>query len=329
MKKNRFWVSGWLVTLFALAGGRLLAGDGGAPTQSVVHIVPVRPNPAFASSRPLPPGIVITNSAANPGPIVAVPPRLPLPVPPVPVQTELPKSVIAWDADNKEVTVKGGTPEARFTFSLTNLSSSNVTIRAVQTSCGCTAAHLPAMPWTLAAGTNSQFDVTMNLLGKIGMVTKTITISSDCGIKILFVKTTIEPAVTPVAAAMGDRQKNQQLALADRQAVFKGDCAKCHVEPTVGKTGKELYAAACGICHDSEHRASMVPDLRALNHDTNPEFWKTMTEHGKPASLMPAFAVKEDGILTDAQIASLVDFLSKTVPAKATAQVATPAHPTQ
>jgi mono/diheme cytochrome c family protein len=114
-----------------------------------------------------------------------------------------------------------------------------------------------------------------------------------------------------------DRNKNQELAKADRQAVFKGDCASCHVQPVMGKMGKDLYDKACGICHDSEHRATMVPDLHALKHDTNLDFWKTWASQGKPGTLMPAFALSEGGPLNDAQINSLAQYLSATIPAHA------------
>jgi mono/diheme cytochrome c family protein len=236
-----------------------------------------------------------------------------------PAATELPKTVIAWDSETKEATVNAGSPEARFTFSLTNVSSSNVIITAVHTSCGCTVPHgLPQMPWTLIPQTNAQFDVAMNLVGKAGIVTKTVTVVTDHGSKTLLVNSTIKPA--PVAA-MGDRQKNQQMALADPQAVFKGDCASCHVEPAKGKSGKDLYVAACGICHDAEHRASMVPDLHALNYPTGEETWKNWIVHGKPGTLMPAFSVPEGGPLTDDQIASLVSYLTIAIPSRVAAQL--------
>jgi mono/diheme cytochrome c family protein len=155
----------------------------------------------------------------------------------------------------------------------------------------------------------------MNLAGKFGTVFKTITVNSDKGWKMLTIKTTIQP---PVATAMtgADRDRNTLLAKADRQAVFKGDCAHCHVEPVIGKMGKDLFTAACGICHEAEHRATMVPDLHALAHETNAEFWKTWTAHGKVGSLMPAFAQNDGGPLSDQQIASLVDYLVKAIPSR-------------
>jgi cytochrome c553 len=225
---------------------------------------------------------------------------------------------LAWDATSKGVTVTNGTPEAHFTFYLTNISSEVVTILSVGTSCGCTAAKLPEIPWHVASGTNGEINVTMNLAGKMGSVTKTVTVNTEKnGSKTLFVRTTITPSPLPPAMGVmnGDRETNQKLAMADRQAVFKGDCAKCHVEPAQNKTGAELFAAACGICHEGEHRASMVPNLHALPKEKNSEYWRTWITYGRPGSLMPAFSKKEGGILDDAQIASLVYYLMTIIPA--------------
>jgi cytochrome c553 len=187
---------------------------------------------------------------------------------------------------------------------------------------------MPSMPWVLPAGTNSHIDVTMNLAGKRGIVFKNVTVSTDKGNKVLMVKVTVmvQPAGNPAPAganpAMGMREMNQKVAQADRQAVFKGDCARCHAANGEGKTGKELYTADCGICHESEHRASMVPDLHHLNHETNRELWETWIIYGKPGSMMPAFAKSEGGPLSDDQVRSLADYLSQAIPSQPAAPAA-------
>jgi cytochrome c553 len=245
-------------------------------------------------------------------------------VPPAPVvpaeasNGQLPNNVVAWDAETKEAALEPGKVDAHFTFSLTNVSSAEVTIMNVHTSCGCTAAKLPPMPWKIAAGESGKFDVTMNVAGKSGVVFKTVTVSTDKGNKSLMVKTVIPAASTSSdpEVAMTERDKNQMLALTDRTAIFKGDCVSCHVNPTVGKMGHELYEAACGICHEAEHRATMVPDLHALNYETSRELWRVWITYGKTGSLMPGFAKSQGGPLTDAQIDSLVDYLSKKIPGK-------------
>jgi mono/diheme cytochrome c family protein len=113
-----------------------------------------------------------------------------------------------------------------------------------------------------------------------------------------------------------DRGRNFQTAAADRQAVFKGDCVRCHVTPGEGKLGKALYDASCGICHDSHNRATMVPDLLALKMPTDKDFWRAWITYGRPSSLMPAFAQAEGGPLTEEQIASLVTYLTTAIPSR-------------
>jgi mono/diheme cytochrome c family protein len=111
----------------------------------------------------------------------------------------------------------------------------------------------------------------------------------------------------------------RQMAAAkvDRQAVFKNDCATCHMKQGQFRFGKALYDADCGICHEAEHRASMVPDLHHLKVPTNEEFWLTWIAHGKPGTFMPAFSQGDGGPLTDMQIASLAAYLSAAIPSKA------------
>ncbi len=107
-----------------------------------------------------------------------------------------------------------------------------------------------------------------------------------------------------------NRSQNQALALADHQAVFRGDCARCHSEPAKGKLGMELYVSVCGICHDAEHRADMVPLLGKSDQATNPAYWRTWITFGKPGSLMPAFSKPLGGPLDREQIESLADYLA-------------------
>jgi mono/diheme cytochrome c family protein len=239
---------------------------------------------------------------------------------PPPVATQ-PPSYLAWDSERKETNIIAGQTSATFSFWLTNVSPEVVTINSIRTSCGCTIAKLPTMPWKLDPGVSGEIPVTMNLAGKMGSIEKAVMIDGTTGSKTLIVRVNMAPpAGQPVAASGGidpDRIKNMQMALADRQVVFKGECAKCHAEPAANKMGEQLYVAACGICHDSPHRAAMVPDLKNLRHPTNEEHWRKWTRSGRPGSMMPSFAKNEGGPLTDEQIESLVKFLTDTITAKA------------
>ena len=110
----------------------------------------------------------------------------------------------------------------------------------------------------------------------------------------------------------GVRGRNIGLATADRQAVFKGDCAACHSRSAERQLGYGLYLGACAICHDAKHRASMVPDLRVVDESRDAAYWREHITDGIEGTLMPAFAKEKGGILSDEQIESLVKYLVET-----------------
>jgi len=271
--------------------------------QAQTHVVTPPPPPA-APPVPVPPPAVLQAS------------------PPQPMGTTSASSLtkfLAFDKDEKDVEVTNGTSEAHFSFNLTNISSEVVTINGVQTSCGCTVAKLPASPWKLAPNEHGEISATMQLAGVPagGDKTKTLTVNSDKGSIALTVRAKML-AETPAMSDV-DRALSVKAAQVDRQAVFRGDCARCHVTPAKDaaghdKMGQDLYAAVCGICHNSQHQASFVPNLQKLPVPTNVEFWKNWIAHGKPGSLMPAFSKAEGGILSDEQINSLSQYLAATIP---------------
>ena len=250
----------------------------------------------------------------TPEPPPATPPTPAPLVPPAVNPADLPPAIIAWDSADKSVSVNFGEPMAKFQFALTNVSDAPVTVLAVTSSCGCTAAQVPPMPWIIAPGVNASFAVNMNLAGKNGTIIKTVTVASDKGTKHLLVRTTMEPMTNALVMAPGSREQNQLIAKADRQAVFKGDCASCHVEKAKGKTGRELYVAACGICHDAEHRAAMVTDLKVPRGPRDLVFWQKWIMEGKPGTMMPAFAHSHGGPLTQEQVDSLTTYCFQNFP---------------
>ncbi len=224
----------------------------------------------------------------------------------------LPDGIFAWDELSKSTDAAADQQLARFIFSFTNVASGNVVILSVHPSCGCTTAELPPTPWTIAPGTNGQIRLTVNLQGKSGTLFKTVNVSTDKGSKTLMLRINILPPVIP---KMTEEERARDIAAAriDRQAVFQGDCAKCHSKNIQGKYGKSLFDSVCAICHEAEQRATIVPDLHNLKTPTSDEFWRTWIAHGKPGSLMPAFAISDGGPLTDIQIASLAAYLDVVV----------------
>jgi mono/diheme cytochrome c family protein len=221
-------------------------------------------------------------------------------------------SPLAWDADVKENTTTNGETSVPFVFGVTNVSKEEVVITGTQASCQCTVASLPSTPWVLGPGSNGQINVAVNVAGKIGTVTKNVTIYlSNYPPQNLTVKAEIPP---PPPMSDEERVKNQELAKSNAQAIFKGTCADCHLTPSRGRTGAYLYETLCGVCHEAGQRqASMVPNLHSLPKPTDYEFWKKTIANGKTNSLMPAFSVERGGPLSEAQINSLAEYLARSI----------------
>ncbi len=262
--------------------------------------------PLFAQNPAPPP------PASAPAPVQAVPRRNGPPAQPGATVPNVP--ALVFDAETKQYDAAPGEATAPFTFNLTNVWTNEVLIRSVRASCGCTTASLPASPWHLAPGESGQVKAQVKLAGKMGLITKTLTFDTSVGTRVVNLKVNIPP----VPAAGGslsemDRKAALAKAKADAQAVFKGDCAACHVARGRNTFGQDLYAADCGICHESSHRDSAVPDLHALKQATDLDYWKSIITLGKPHTMMPAFARAQGGPLTNLQITSLATYLNRTI----------------
>lgn len=219
---------------------------------------------------------------------------------------------LVWDASEKTLDAKPGDEAADFVFSVENKGAREIEIRELRASCGCTVAEMPKQPWTLAPGEKGSFRATAEFKGKFGKFVKTIHVISSAGTQMLTLQVNIPDTEE------SRRARNQLLATADRQAVFRGDCAACHVTPTVGKLGGELFAAACGICHTAAHRATMVPDLAVARQPRDAAYWRQWISEGKERTLMPGFAVGHGGPLSEAQIESLIAYALEHLPTQPT-----------
>jgi cytochrome c553 len=233
----------------------------------------------------------------------------------------LPDDILAWNALSQTVDATNEQEFSYFTFTFTNISSKNITILNVHPSCGCTTAELPPVPWLLLPGTNGEMKITVSLFGKsdrAGELFKQVTIQTDQGIKDLLLR--INVLTPPPMKEMTETERLAGItrAKADRQAVFKADCASCHLKKIEGKYGQTLYEAICTICHESPRRATLVPDLHNLPVTTSEEFWRTWITGGKAGTLMPAFAKSQGGPLNDLQIASIAAYLHAICPPRAT-----------
>jgi mono/diheme cytochrome c family protein len=224
---------------------------------------------------------------------------------------------LVWDSLAKEIRAQASDTNVHFAFTCTNTSAAEVQILNTASSCGCTVASLPSYPYRIAPGAVGKIEVNMDVRGKYGLVTKTVTLNTSAGAQYLTVSSRVPDPILNQAlgqnpGAMNEQQRkmNLELAKTDRQLVFKGGCAVCHSEPVRGKMGKELFDNACGVCHDAPHRATMVPDLRNPPRPAKRDYWLQWVMFGKPGTLMPAFSKSQGGPLTDEQVFSLVEYLA-------------------
>jgi mono/diheme cytochrome c family protein len=239
----------------------------------------------------------------------------------LPAQEGLPTGpTLVFDAETKEYKATAEEGAALVKFYATNVWTNTIVIQEVYASCHCTVATMPANPWILLPGASGAVTVRVDLADEEeGTVTKTLTFFTSVGERDLTLKVTMAPPLRPAGAPLTEAERKAALAkaAADARAIFQGDCATCHVNKARGLLGKELYAAACGICHDSPRRASFVPDLHALKQPTDLEYWKTIIAKGKPHTTMPGFASTEGGPLSEMQVSSLAAYLDKAMPGHA------------
>ncbi len=224
-----------------------------------------------------------------------------------------PAHPLAWDALKKNQVAQPGDTVAHFEFNVTNTAEHTVTITEITASCGCTTADTPPLPWMVIPGGRGLMKVSVDLAEKFGEITKTIHIASSDGPQELQVQVNVPLPQPPIE----ERKRVERVMLADRQAIFRrDDCVVCHAQPAAFKQGEALYKAACAICHEAEHRASMVPDLAGFRESHDIAWWRNSVAEGRERTLMPAFAQERGGPLNREQIDSLVSYLVAAFPKK-------------
>jgi mono/diheme cytochrome c family protein len=214
---------------------------------------------------------------------------------------------LLWDSPSRAFEAKRGETNAFFRFHFANVSSEEVVVRGVRTSCSCTVASLPeALPWRVAPGQGGQIGVDVDLRERFEPFHQIITIDTSAG--------TNQLTLAIQTAELTQREKNRRVAFADRQAVFKGDCASCHFQPAVGKPLPEQFQVLCGTCHDAKERAAMVPDLAKRTKPRDKAYWDQWLRRGKPGTFMPAFGKPWGGPLHEDQLAALEVYLMARFP---------------
>ena len=229
---------------------------------------------------------------------------------------------LTYDATIKEIYPDPGAETGELFFHVKNESDKPVTITQIRPSCGCTLADSPDLPWVLNPNDGDRINLSINLKGKRGTLTKSVSVYSTAGRKYLTFKVHLSnPTVDGkngklAKMTMSDRLRNMQIAAKDRQAVFKNNCKSCHYDAALNKKGEDLFVAACGICHETPNRATMVPDLSIAKAGIKRDeaYWNLWITHGKAGTLMPAFHSGQGGPLTNDQIKDLSSYMVQRFP---------------
>ncbi|MFM7468093.1 MAG: DUF1573 domain-containing protein [Vampirovibrionales bacterium] len=196
-------------------------------------------------------------------------------------------------------------------FLLQNVGGKPLGIRKVEPSCGCTAA-VPEKT-SLAPGEVTPLRITLDTTNKLGDVKKTIDIWATKAKNPLTTITLLAHVEAPAMA----KTHHGMVKSKDRLALFKGECATCHVQKGVGKVGEALFVADCAMCHGIGAKGTFAaPGLRASDRRetwdsaTYAKHLKEVTTHGSQYNpAMPPFGKQHGGPLTEDDIASLVQYL--------------------
>lgn len=221
------------------------------------------------------------------------------------------KGPLVWDEMTKEITAAPSQTTNLFIFWVTNTATTNILIHRVSPECECTTVKLPKEPWLLTPNESAPLYVTINFANQSGQIRRGVEVSSSEGEQHLTIKVNV--ALTQDIAL---RQKRLDQARLNRQSIFKGECAACHLDKGKGRTGEELLAADCAICHDTPHQADGIPKLSEVNKITSKVYWKWYLENGGRETIMPSFSVEQGGPLTAQEIDAFADFLNKKFPPK-------------
>ena len=226
---------------------------------------------------------------------------------PVLVDAYQPPRIVA-DATTKDAGwVEMETPLTA-TFHLTNQGGQPLSITGVDASCGCT--DVSITPDTLEPGQTATLKAMVDTSLKLGDMLKTIDVMSNdpATPKLrLTLKATVQ-APASLAAHHGEG-----FTVSNPLKLFEGDCKTCHVDKGVGKSGQALFVADCGMCHGANGEGGVSPPVVFADYSDPAEvarLRRVITEGAPHNPSMPPFAQEHGGPLTEAQIDSLMQWLT-------------------
>jgi mono/diheme cytochrome c family protein len=198
--------------------------------------------------------------------------------------------------------------KAKAAFLIYNKGGTHLRISNVETSCGCTVAEVSKK--VIAPGEFSRIGVTLDTSIKLGPVRKKITVFSNDP-----KRPKLDLFLTGDVIAQKEMGHAQITVMPkDKLVLFKGECATCHVQKGIGKTGNALFQADCAMCHGikAQGNHSAGPSLLRIDFEKEAiqKQMRAIIANGSPHTpQMPPFAKSEGGPLSDDEIDSLISFL--------------------
>ncbi len=146
----------------------------------------------------------------------------------------------------------------------------------------------------LGSGEEGTIKATVDTRRKRGRIVKTVQVKTNDPQRPLVILKLMANVKDPFHAAAHEPD-----------AIFKTPCRSCHVDRGVGRTGAALFRADCMMCH---RRGRVGNDLLQLKKLSFEELTRSI-EEGVKGTIMPGFASRVGGPLTEAQIRSLVRYI--------------------
>jgi hypothetical protein len=180
-----------------------------------------------------------------------------------------------------------------------------LSILQTYTSCGCTAAVLDGE--SVPPGGSGVLTVAFEAAGLRGSIRKSIAVASnDPSTPRLLLTVTADILEEKVV-----REEGSHPPIAG-QSILVGECATCHAKPAGRKTGEDLYAAVCAMCHgpagEGRSTGPALGTAEYLAAHSDREIG-TAIAYGTANPRMPGFIDLMGGPLSQDQIDSLVEFV--------------------
>jgi len=145
----------------------------------------------------------------------------------------------------------------------------------------------------LKPGERGKIQVTVDIRGKSGYISKTIQVYAN------------DPKnpVTRLAVQMYIKDR-VHLNHYKAKEIFSESCRDCHIDQGKGKKGRDLFMADCFMCHNAGRNTSLTEMSKKPR-----AYLLRIIREGVDNTVMPGWGAKAGGPLDDAEIKSLINVI--------------------